>query len=99
MMAQIFVKYINFELNQRHARTGYEKFVQALSKLQGGVQVFHGVVHEGALLPTLLCSLQSYNLNITTYWRWPNLHVPCSVTFYIIFCLQSLYRLFITCVF
>jgi hypothetical protein len=25
------------------------------------VQVFHGVVHEGALLTTLLCSLQRYN--------------------------------------
>jgi hypothetical protein len=32
--------------------------------LQGGVQVFHGVVHEGALLPTLLCSLQRYHPNI-----------------------------------
>jgi hypothetical protein len=31
----------------------------------GGVQVFHGVVHEGALLPTLLCSLQRYYPNIT----------------------------------
>ena len=29
------------------------------------VQVFHGVVHEGALLPTLLCSLQRYHPNIT----------------------------------
>jgi hypothetical protein len=27
------------------------------------VQVFHGVVHEGALLPTLLCSLQRYYPN------------------------------------
>jgi hypothetical protein len=26
---------------------------------------FHGVVHEGALLPTLLCSLQRYYPNIT----------------------------------
>jgi hypothetical protein len=33
--------------------------------LQGGVQVFHGVVHKGALLPTLLCSLQRYHPNIT----------------------------------
>jgi hypothetical protein len=24
--------------------------------LQGGVQVFHGVVHDGDLLPTLLCN-------------------------------------------
>ena len=29
--------------------------------LQGGVQVFHGMVHEGALLPTLICSLQRYS--------------------------------------
>jgi hypothetical protein len=29
-----------------------------------GLQVFHGVVHEGALLPTLLCSLQRYYPNI-----------------------------------
>jgi hypothetical protein len=29
------------------------------------VQVFHGVVLEGALLPTLLCSLQRYHPNIT----------------------------------
>jgi hypothetical protein len=33
--------------------------------MQGGVQVFHGVVHEGALLPTLLCSLQRYYPNIS----------------------------------
>jgi hypothetical protein len=33
--------------------------------LQGGVQVFHGVVHEGALLSTLLCSLQRYYPNNT----------------------------------
>jgi hypothetical protein len=32
------------------------------------VQVFHGVVHEGALLPTLLCSLQRYYPNITIIW-------------------------------
>ena len=31
----------------------------------GGVQVFHRVVHGGALLPTLLCSLQRYYPNIT----------------------------------
>ena len=29
---------------------------------------FHGVVHEGALLPTLLWSLQRYYPNITTIW-------------------------------
>jgi hypothetical protein len=34
----------------------------------GGVQVFHGVVHEGVLLPTLLCSLQRYYPNITIIW-------------------------------
>jgi hypothetical protein len=28
-----------------------------LASSAGGVQVFHGVVHEEALLPTLLCSL------------------------------------------
>jgi hypothetical protein len=32
--------------------------------LQEWVQVFHGVVHEGALLHTLLCSLQRYYPNI-----------------------------------
>jgi hypothetical protein len=39
--------------------------------LQGGVQVFHGMVHEGALLPTLICSLQRYSRyypNITIIW-------------------------------
>jgi hypothetical protein len=35
---------------------------------QEGVQVFHGVGHEGALLPTLLCSLQHYYPNITIIW-------------------------------
>ena len=28
------------------------------------------------------------------YLRWANLHVHCSVIFYIVFCLQSLYQLF-----
>ena len=36
-----------------------------LDIVQEGVQVFHGVVHEGALLPTLLCSQQRYYHNIT----------------------------------
>jgi hypothetical protein len=44
------------------------------------VQVFHGVVHEGALLPTLLCSLQRYYPNIIWDGR---MHVRRSVTFYI----------------
>jgi hypothetical protein len=55
----------------------------------GGVQVLHGVVHERTLLPTLLCSLQRYYISqqYHHYLRWPNLHVRCSVTLYIIFCL------------
>jgi hypothetical protein len=40
-------------------------FPVRLSHLQGGVQVFHGVVYEGVLLPTLLCSLQRHYPNIT----------------------------------
>jgi hypothetical protein len=31
-------------------------------------EVYHGVVHEGALLPTLLYSLQRYYPNITIIW-------------------------------
>jgi hypothetical protein len=39
-----------------------------MSHLQRGFQVFHGVVHEGALLPTLLHSLQRYYPNISIIW-------------------------------
>ena len=38
---------------------------RSIASFAEGVQVFHGVVHERALLPTLLCSLQRYYPNIT----------------------------------
>jgi hypothetical protein len=49
-----------------------------------GVQIFHGVVHEGALLSTLLGSLQRC---------YPNITIIGSVTFYIIL-VKSRYKLY-----
>jgi hypothetical protein len=59
-MAQIFVKYINFEQNQRH-----ELGTKNLSKLFLNRKEGCRFSMEGTLLATLLCSLQRYYPNIT----------------------------------
>ena len=63
--------------------------------LQGEVQAFNGVVHEGALLPTLLCNC---NATISNYLRWPNLHVRRSVAYYLLFIkfISALYHVCVT---
>ena len=51
------------------------------------VQVFHGVVHEGALLPILFCSLQRYYPATMYYY--------CMLAVLLYFILSFLYKVYI----
>jgi hypothetical protein len=56
-----------------------------------GVQVFHGVVHERALLPTFLSRLQRYNPYITITWdAW-----ICMFAVLLCFTLAFVYKVYI----
>ena len=68
--------------------------VHFLFNIRASVKDFMGVVHEGALLPTLLCSFQRYHPNITIIWDGRICLPFCYALHYLLFI--NLFRHFIT---